>query len=128
MDGMSTPVEPQTFYDIVGGHETFVASGPASTRASLADPELRALNPEEDLADAEERLRMFREQYWGGPTTCSPASRPSAPSNATCALCRDIRRCATTGRATRERRWTHSTCPQLQISASKVADRLPVVL
>jgi hemoglobin len=25
--------------------------------------------PEEDLTDAKERLRMFLEQYWGGPTT-----------------------------------------------------------
>jgi hypothetical protein len=33
MVGMSTPVEAQTFYDTVGGHETFVALGPASTRS-----------------------------------------------------------------------------------------------
>jgi hemoglobin len=32
---------------------------------------LRALYPEADLASAEERLRMFLEQYWGGPTTYS---------------------------------------------------------
>jgi hypothetical protein len=38
MVGMSTPVEPQTFYDTVGGHETFVALGPASTRVSLPIP------------------------------------------------------------------------------------------
>ena len=75
MVGMSTPVEPQTFYDTVGGHQTFVALGPASTR-SLADPELRALNPEDDLADAEERLRMFFEQYWGGPTTSQLRGHP----------------------------------------------------
>ena len=33
------------------------------------DPPLRALYPEDDLGPAEERLRMFLEQYWGGPTT-----------------------------------------------------------
>ena len=27
--------------------------------------------PEEDLAPAAERLRLFLEQYWGGPTTYS---------------------------------------------------------
>jgi hemoglobin len=27
--------------------------------------------PEEDLGPAEDRLRMFLEQYWGGPTTYS---------------------------------------------------------
>ncbi len=31
------------------------------------DPQLRALYPEEDLAPAERRLRMFLEQYFGGP-------------------------------------------------------------
>jgi hemoglobin len=36
-----------------------------------SDPPLRALYPEPDLASAEERLRMFLEQYWGGPTTYS---------------------------------------------------------
>ena len=32
---------------------------------------LRPLYPEEDLAPAEQRLRMFLEQYWGGPRTYS---------------------------------------------------------
>ena len=36
-----------------------------------ADPELRPMYPEEDLAPAERRLRMFLEQYWGGPRTYS---------------------------------------------------------
>jgi hemoglobin len=35
------------------------------------DPVLRPMYPDEDLAPAEERLRMFLEQYWGGPTTYS---------------------------------------------------------
>ena len=33
------------------------------------DPELRALYPEDDLGPAEEKFRMFLEQYWGGPQT-----------------------------------------------------------
>ena len=32
---------------------------------------LRALYPEEDLGPAADRLRLFLEQYWGGPTTYS---------------------------------------------------------
>jgi hemoglobin len=36
-----------------------------------ADPVLRAVYPEEDLAAAEERLRLFLIQYWGGPATYS---------------------------------------------------------
>ncbi|HMT50743.1 MAG TPA: globin [Dietzia sp.] len=34
-------------------------------------PVLRPMYPEEDLGPAEDRLRMFLEQYWGGPTTYS---------------------------------------------------------
>ena len=33
------------------------------------DPVLRPLYPEEDLSGAEERLRLFLMQYWGGPHT-----------------------------------------------------------
>ena len=36
-----------------------------------ADEVLRPLYPEEDLGPAERRLRMFLEQYWGGPRTYS---------------------------------------------------------
>jgi truncated hemoglobin YjbI len=65
---MSTPVEPHTFYGRGRSREL------RCTRARFnvgvaADPELRALCPEEDLVDAEEPLRMFLEQYWGAPTT-----------------------------------------------------------
>jgi hemoglobin len=35
------------------------------------DPVLRPLYPEADLGPAEERLRLFLEQYWGGPRTYS---------------------------------------------------------
>ena len=34
-----------------------------------ADPVLRALYPEDDLAPAARRLTLFLIQYWGGPTT-----------------------------------------------------------
>ena len=71
MVGMSTPAGSATFYDAVGGHETFVALVRRFYEGVAADPPLRALYPEEDLGPAEERLRMFLEQYWGGPTTYS---------------------------------------------------------
>ena len=35
------------------------------------DPVLRPMYPEDDLKGAAERLLMFLEQYWGGPTTYS---------------------------------------------------------
>ncbi len=61
----------ETFYDQVGGHDTFVALVRAFYEGVSGDPELRALYPEEDLGPAEVRLRMFLEQYFGGPTTYS---------------------------------------------------------
>ena len=65
-------VEPEaSFYAQVGGHETFVRLVDAFYDGVAADPVLRPMYPEEDLAGARERLRMFLEQYWGGPTTYS---------------------------------------------------------
>ncbi|CAA9372713.1 MAG: Hemoglobin-like protein HbO [uncultured Propionibacteriaceae bacterium] len=71
MGVMSTPVPPQTLYDAVGGHETFVALVKRFYEGVAGDPPLRALYPEDDLGPAEVRFRMFLEQYWGGPTTYS---------------------------------------------------------
>ncbi|MFT4233526.1 MAG: globin [Microbacterium sp.] len=58
-----------SFYDEVGGHETFAKLVAEFYRGVAADEVLRAMYPEEDLGPAEERLLMFLEQYWGGPTT-----------------------------------------------------------
>ncbi|MGI8947639.1 MAG: globin [Ornithinimicrobium sp.] len=63
--------ETQTYYERVGGHETFVRLVHAFYQGVASDPPLRALYPEEDLGNAQVRLRMFLEQYWGGPTTYS---------------------------------------------------------
>jgi hemoglobin len=71
MVGMSNHSVQPTFYDAVGGHDTFVALVQRFYEGVAADPPLRALYPEEDLGSAEQRLRMFLEQYWGGPTTYS---------------------------------------------------------
>ncbi|PZU42847.1 MAG: globin [Arsenicicoccus sp.] len=70
---MSTPSpdRPSTVYDRIGGHETFVVLVREFYRGVADDPPLRDLYPEEDLGPAEVRLRMFLEQYWGGPTTYS---------------------------------------------------------
>lgn len=60
-----------TFYDEVGGHETFVLLVGRFYANVAAAPDLRALYPEDDLGPAEVRFRMFLEQYWGGPRTYS---------------------------------------------------------
>lgn len=62
---------PQSMYDRIGGHATFVTLVDRFYAGVATDPPLRALYPEEDLAPAAERFRMFLEQYWGGPKTYS---------------------------------------------------------
>ncbi|MBS2534178.1 globin [Catenulispora sp. NF23] len=68
---MSDREEPVTFYEAVGGAPTFRKLVARFYEGVATDPLLRPMYPEEDLGPAEERLRMFLEQYWGGPTTYS---------------------------------------------------------
>ena len=58
-----------TFYEEVGGHETFRTIVDVFYREVARDPVLKPMYPEEDLGPAAERLTMFLEQYWGGPPT-----------------------------------------------------------
>ena len=60
-----------TFYDEIGGAATFRTMVREFYRRVADDPVLRPMYPEEALGPAEDRLRMFLEQYWGGPTTYS---------------------------------------------------------
>jgi hemoglobin len=60
-----------TFFAAVGGEETFRRLVDAFYAGVAEDPVLRPLYPEEDLAGAADRLRMFLIQYWGGPGTYS---------------------------------------------------------
>lgn len=62
---------PQTFYDAVGGADTFRTIVARFYEQVRDDEILRPMYPDEDLAAAEDRLRMFLEQYWGGPHTYS---------------------------------------------------------
>ena len=67
--GQSVP--QRTFYDEVGGAPTFERLTRRFYEEVAADEILRPMYPEEDLGPAERRLRMFLEQYWGGPRTYS---------------------------------------------------------
>lgn len=60
-----------TFYEEVGGFETFRTIVARFYEGVAADEVLRPLYPEEDLGPAEERFLLFLVQYWGGPTTYS---------------------------------------------------------
>ena len=62
---------PQNFYDEVGGAPVFEKIVARFYEEVRDDAVLRPLYPEEELAAAEERLRLFLIQYWGGPTTYS---------------------------------------------------------
>ena len=60
-----------TFYDEIGGEPTFRKLVDAFYAGVADDPVLRPLYPDADLGPANDRLRMFLEQYWGGPGTYS---------------------------------------------------------
>jgi hemoglobin len=67
----ATDASPLTFYEEIGGHETFVRLVEIFYRGVADDEVLKPMYPEEDLGPAQVRLTMFLEQYWGGPTTYS---------------------------------------------------------
>ena len=61
----------RTLYEQFGGSEFFSALVADFYAGVAADDVLRPMYPEDDLGPAEDRLRMFLEQYWGGPHTYS---------------------------------------------------------
>ena len=63
--------ENESFFDAVGGHATFEAIVREFYRGVAEDPILRPMYPADDMEGAIERLTLFLEQYWGGPTTYS---------------------------------------------------------
>ncbi|MDQ1247388.1 MAG: hemoglobin [Actinomycetota bacterium] len=70
MSDTPTSAQPSP-YQQFGGHEFFQALVADFYAGVAADPGLRPMYPEDDLGPAADRLRMFLEQYWGGPTTYS---------------------------------------------------------
>src|SRR5712692_7203482 len=68
----SEAAEPdRSFYEAVGGEETFTRLVSRFYAEVEADPLLRPVYPSKDLRPAEEHLRLFLIQYWGGPGTYS---------------------------------------------------------
>jgi hemoglobin len=60
---------PRSFYEAAGGEEFFDRLVHRFYKLVADDPELRAVYPAQDLKPAEEHLRLFLIQYWGGPQT-----------------------------------------------------------
>lgn len=61
----------KTFYEQVGGAPTFRTLVHRFYQEVRKHELLMPLYPEDDMDGAEDRLRMFLEQYWGGPHTYS---------------------------------------------------------
>lgn len=55
-------------FERLGGENTFSTIARVFYQHVSEDPVLHDMYPEEDLAPAEERLRLFLIQYWGGPS------------------------------------------------------------
>jgi hemoglobin len=58
-----------SFYEAAGGEETFTRLVHLFYQLVADDPVLRPVYPTKDLGPAEEHLRLFLIQYWGGPRT-----------------------------------------------------------
>jgi hemoglobin len=57
------------FFERVGGTAAFKKLVDRFYVGVATDDVLRPMYPEEDLGPAAERLQLFLEQYWGGPST-----------------------------------------------------------
>jgi hemoglobin len=60
-----------SLYEEMGGHKTFEQLVSHFYALVSVDPVLRPMYPDDDMKGAAERLMMFLEQYWGGPSTYS---------------------------------------------------------
>ncbi|HAN24072.1 MAG: globin [Microbacterium sp.] len=69
---MSEPSpDAPSLYEQMGGRPAFARLVDTFYRGVAEDDVLRPMYPEEDLEPAKERLLLFLEQYWGGPSTYS---------------------------------------------------------
>ena len=64
-------IQESSLYEAIGGEPTFHRLVQRFYELVAADPQLRAVYPTRNLGPAEEHLRLFLIQYWGGPGTYS---------------------------------------------------------
>jgi hemoglobin len=62
---------PCSVYEAAGGEEALTRLVHRFYEEVAKDPALRAVYPSKDLGRAEENMRLFLIQYWGGPHTYS---------------------------------------------------------
>lgn len=60
-----------SLYESLGGRDAFTRLVSRFYAGVRTDELLAPMYPQDDWDGSEERLRMFLEQYWGGPTTYS---------------------------------------------------------
>jgi len=60
-----------SFYERVGGQAVFRELVKSFYQEVAKSAVLKPMYPEQDMAGAQERLALFLEQYWGGPSTYS---------------------------------------------------------
>ena len=68
--------QPQSLYDAVGGEPTFHGIVARFYALVAVDEILRPLYPEADLGPAEERLRLYLVEHWGGPAAYTQLRGP----------------------------------------------------
>ena len=69
--------QPQNLYDAVGGEPTFRRLVARFYEFVAVDEILRPLYPEADLGPAEERLRLYLVEHWGGPAAYTQLRGPA---------------------------------------------------
>lgn len=67
----AAPGQAASFYEAVGGRETFDRLTAEFYARVREDELLSPMYPQDDFEGAQRRLLMFLEQYWGGPRTYS---------------------------------------------------------
>jgi hemoglobin len=67
---------PQSLYDAVGGEPTFHRIVARFYALVAVDEILRPLYPDADLGPAEERLRLYLIEHWGGPAAYTQLRGP----------------------------------------------------
>ena len=69
--------QPQSLYDAVGGEPAFHRIVARFYELVAVDEILRPLYPEADLGPAEERLRLYLVEHWGGPAAYTQLRGPA---------------------------------------------------
>jgi len=69
--------EPQSLYEAVGGEATFHRIVARFYALVAVDEILRPLYPEADLRPAEDRLRLYLVEHWGGPAAYTQLRGPA---------------------------------------------------